>query len=461
MRGITCNPRVASCAALALVAQLQLPPVSAQSLRSNTLPIDLPAALRLAGARNLDVQIARDQLKEAQAKRTSALEEFFPWLAPGVSYVRRAGLAQAVPAGTISAAHFQSYAPGATVAAQMDLGDAIYGALAARQIATAASHAFQAHRQDAILAAARGYFNLAKDKALVGVAQETLRIAQDYRDQLREAVAAGIAFKGDELRAQSEVERDKILFERARERQRLDGARLAQILHLNPSVELIPKASDLVPMTLVSTDATLNALVRQALQDRPELGQGRAVMRAARDAKDGATYGPLIPTISAQYFDGGLGGGPDSGPGRFGRQSDLFASLTWRIGPGGLFDFGKIHASHARLDAARAGLEKIHDQISREVVQAWAGVHSLRRQLATARSNLTAAGETLRLTQQRKEFGVGVVLENIQAQRDLARARAEYLNTVAKYDKAEYDLNWAIGRRLSSDRGQSAPALPK
>ena len=453
--------RVASAVILAFAALLQLPTVSAHAFRSNRLLIDLPAALRLAGARNLDVKIARDRLKEAQAKRTSSLERFFPWLAPGVSYQRRGGLAQAVPAGTISPAHFQSYAPGATVAAQMNLGNAIYGALAARQLAHAANHALQAHRQDAMLAAARGYFNLAKDKALVGVAKETLRIARDYQDQLREAVAAGIAFKGDELRAQSEVERDRILLERAREGQRIAAARLAQILHLDPIIELVPKVSDLVPMRLIAPDATLNALVRQALQSRPELQQGRAVMRAARDRKDGATYGPLIPTISAQYFGGGLGGGPDNGPGRFGRQSDLYASVTWRMGPGGLFDFGKIRASQARLDAAQARVEEIHDEISREVVQAWTGVQSLRRQLATARSSLTAADEALRLTQQRKAFGVGVVLENIQAQNDLSRARAEYLNVVATYDKAEYDLNQAIGRPLKADRRQAAAALPK
>jgi hypothetical protein len=48
--------------------------------------IDLPTALRLAGAQNLDVQIARERLAEAKANHQSAVAQFFPWLSPGVIY---------------------------------------------------------------------------------------------------------------------------------------------------------------------------------------------------------------------------------------------------------------------------------------------------------------------------------------------------------------------------------------
>ena len=48
-----------------------------------------------------DIQIARERLNEAQANRQSAWEQFFPWIAAGVGYHRRDGVAQA--AGTTSA----------------------------------------------------------------------------------------------------------------------------------------------------------------------------------------------------------------------------------------------------------------------------------------------------------------------------------------------------------------------
>ena len=105
-----------------------------QTTNGMVYPIDLPTTLRLAGARNLDIQIARQSLIEAEANRQSAVEQFFPWVAPGIGYHRRDGVAQAVPSGVISDAHFQSYSPGATLTAQLPLGDAIYNSLAAKQL---------------------------------------------------------------------------------------------------------------------------------------------------------------------------------------------------------------------------------------------------------------------------------------------------------------------------------------
>ena len=52
----------------------------------------------------------------------------------------------------------------------------------------------------------------------------------------------------------------------------------------------------------------------------------------------------------------------------------------------------------------------------------------------------------LRLAQQRREFAVGIVLENIQAEQDLTRARLDYLKTVADFDRAQYALLKAIGK---------------
>ncbi|MGH7968899.1 MAG: hypothetical protein ACREIC_09260, partial [Limisphaerales bacterium] len=75
------RPRVnpsAVCAATLLM--LSLDPISAQPTNDSPYPIDLPAALRLAGARNLDIQLARERLSESQANRQSAVEQFFPWI---------------------------------------------------------------------------------------------------------------------------------------------------------------------------------------------------------------------------------------------------------------------------------------------------------------------------------------------------------------------------------------------
>ena len=434
---------------------LLLPCTAAET--TNVYPIDLPAALRLAGAQNLDIQIARQRLKEAEAERTSALERFFPWISAGVGYHRRDGVAQAVPSGVISDAHFQSYYPGVTLAAQVDLGDAIYKSLAAKQLVKASDQALETKRQDTILSAAQGYFELTRTKAVADVITNALRTSQEYQQQLHEAVGAGIAFKGDELRVETQTKGYQIALRQALEQQRVAAVELARILHLDARVELVPQDSGLTRLTLIEPGTTMDALVEKALQARPELKQNQALVSAARESKKGAVYGPLIPSVGAQVFGGGLGGGPDSGPSNFGAEGDYLVGLSWKIGPGGLFDAGRVRASKAQLAAFELGASKLQDDITSQVVAAWTRSQSLSDQIGLAEGNLASASETLRLTRERKQFGVGVVLEDIQAEQELERARSQYVSALAEFNKAQYGLSRAVGS-LSSSRNESLPS---
>jgi outer membrane protein TolC len=417
----------------------------ARAAESKLLTIDLPSALRLAGAQNLDVQLAREKLAEARAEQESAIERFFPWVAPGVTYRRHDNLIQNTE-GLIEQVDKQSYAPGGTFIAQTDIGDAIFKSLEAYQLAKAARHGVNAQQQETLLAVAGAYFDLAAAHGAVGVAREALRASSDYAAEIDRAVNAGIAFKGDALRVKVLQQRDEIALRRAQENVRLASAKLAQILHLDPLVELAPRDSNVVPISIVSTKEPLGDLVSQALAARPETQQSAALLSAAQHAKNGAIYGPLVPSVGGQAFLGQLGGGKDSSTGNLGESEDYVASVSWRVGPGGLFDFGNIHGRQARLRGAALTVDKVIDQVAGEVVASRTRVQSLADQIDTAKQSLADAQEALRLGRERKEFGVGVVLETILAEQDLARARNDYLNIVTDYDKAQYDLLKALGR---------------
>jgi len=418
---------------------------AAQEQTNGVSPIDLPTTLRLAGGQSLEIQIAHERLNEAQAEHASAVERFFPWIAPGVGYHRRDGVAQAVPAGTISDAHFQSYSPGVTLAAQLDIGDAIYKSLAAKQIVNASTHALEAQRQDTVLRAAKAYFDLAKASALIEVNSNALTISREFQQQLHGAVQIGIAFKGDELRVETQSKQFQILLRQATEQQRISAVELVRILHLDPMVELVPQDHGLNRLTLIGTNLDSKALIAQSLAQRPELKQSGALIAAARDDRNGTRYGPLIPSLSAQAFGGGLGGGPDGGPNHFGAEGDYLVGLSWRIGPGGLFDVGRSHVTKARLSQAELSDAKLRDDIASQVLSQLARVQSLSDQIDLAEGKLDAATETLRFTRERKQYGVGVVLEDIQAQQDLQRARADYLTAVAEFNKAQFELSTALG----------------
>ena len=173
-------------------ARAQVPPSPTLRNTNTVFPIDLPTVLRLANAQNLDVQMAREKLAEARADNESATLKFFPWLTAGIAYRRHDGQIQSTE-GDILTVNKQSYAPGGALVSQLDLGDAIYNKLAARQLEHASEHALDAQRQDTVATAAQGYFDLAFVHASVGVSEEAVRISTNYEAQVRHAVESGIA----------------------------------------------------------------------------------------------------------------------------------------------------------------------------------------------------------------------------------------------------------------------------
>jgi outer membrane protein TolC len=329
--------------------------------------------------------------------------------------------------------------------AQVAIGDAIYNSLAAKQLVKASDQALETQRRDVILSAAQGYFDLVKTKAVAEVVRQAIQISQDYQQQLHVAVASGIAFRGDELRVQSQTEHYRIALQQALEEARVAAVTLAQVLHLDSRVSLVPQDTGLIPITLFPTNTLMNELVEQALNSRPEIKQSQSFLAASRDTKNGAVYGPWIPTLGAQVYGGGLGGGPDNAVGNFGAMGDYTLGLSWRIGPGGLLDSGRINANKARLASAQLADSRLKDVIIGQVVASLTRAQSLSTQITLAERRLTSSSETLKLTQERKQFGVGAVLEDIQAQQDLEMARSDYLTTLAEYNKAQYGLSHAVG----------------
>lgn len=411
--------------------------------------IDLATTLRLAHAQNLDIQIARQKLIEAKASHDAALLQFFPWLSPGISFRRHDNLIQDV-GGSVVEVHKQSYAPGATFGAQLDIGDALYNSLAAKQEVSAADASFKAQQQDSATAASSAYFDLAFAEGAMLVAEEAVAISTNYQAQIERAVGAGIAFRGDALRVKVQTERNSVLLAQALEQKRVASSRLAQLLHLDPAINLSAQSGELVPLLLIETNRPLDALWAEAQTRRPELRRSTAESAAALARRKQAVYGPLIPSVGAQAFFGGLGGGFDGGPSRFGEQEDYGIGIGWRIGPGGLFDQPRKRQAESRLAASQLTELKVQDEVKREVVDAFTHVQSIANQMQSAERAVAAAQTAFELSQQRKEFGVGIVLETIQSEQDLTRARLDYLRTVSDFDKAQFALQKAVGGEIAT-----------
>ena len=408
--------------------------------------IDLPTALRLAGASNLDVEIAKEKVQEARAVSESARARYLPTLTPSIGVRRHEGNIQAVN-GPILDVDKQSLSAGLTLAVEIELGEVYYRDLAARQLERSSEAALVSRQREITYQAAAAYFELSRARAGVLATQETIRVARLHSEQIATTVDLGLTFAGDAARARAALSRAELQGVRVKAEQRIASARLAEILRLDPLVELMPADVELAPLAITPAESEVGSLVARALAQRSEVDEAAARLQAARVLRRGATVAPWVPTVSGQVQVGGLGGGPGGSTltRDFDAGTDYAVGVSWRVGSGGLFDRSRVRESDSRQRQGELELEKVRDRIRREVVEQHASLNALAQQLAFARSTLESADQATKLSRQRRETGVSAVFEDLQAEDELARARHDYLVTVADYNLAQYALRYATG----------------
>ena len=438
-------------AALAIViaatAQAQTPAVSPQpaAITGEVQPIDLPTALRLAGANNIDLALVREALVQAQAQNDAATLSFVPALNGGLGYAKHNGAIQDVSGNVIDATKQLHSAVGG-ITSQVNLGDAIFQKLAAGRLQNAAEYSVEAGRNITLQAAATAYFDLVSALTSVEIAREAVSISGDYQNQLDRAVGIGLANKSDALRVSVQTQGYQVALRQAEEIARNASVKLANILHVNPATRFQPTDKIVPQITLVPLETGLDALIGEAYDKRPELKASAATLEAADWQKTNSIYGPLIPTIGAQAMYGNISGGRLGVPSNSGGTQDYGVMFNWRVGQGGLFDFSRIDYAKSKLEQGRLNDARLHDDVGRQVVQAFEGAHSAFDQLQLTKRNVDLAQQSLQLSRGRKEFGVGAVLEVIEAQKDLVQARAAYLRSLTGYAENQYALAQAIGR---------------
>ncbi|QDV36591.1 TolC family protein [Tautonia plasticadhaerens] len=452
------------------------------------LPIDLPAALRLAGARDLDIAIARQRVAEALGELQLARSFWLPSLFFGPNWIRHDGTAQVVEGpvrqisksslfmgGTLALGNGVTGpipaggpAPLGSLTSVLRLSDAIFYPLAARQEVEANRAAVTSATNDALLGLSEAYFDLQLAAGRLAIAREAAGHAGTLAEVTGSFARTGAGLEADHRRSLAERDLRRREVAEAVGDLEMASAEVVRRTRLDPRVIVAPVEPPEAIVRLVPEGGPPDDLIITALLNRPELASRRAVVEATLVRLKQARLRPFIPSVALRYSAGGFGGGTNAFFGDFDGRQDADVNLFWELQGLGVADLAYAKIAGARSEAAKLEVFKLQDRVASEVVRADKMRLAASRQIEQSERAVPDAIASLDLNFINIRRGAGLpgatrpieVLQPIQA---LATARQAYLDSVIAYNRSQFRLYHALGRPASlppSTIGRTPPAGP-
>jgi outer membrane protein len=294
---------------------------------------------------------------------------------------------------------------------------------AAKLRAQAQDQVTEATRADILLAVSRAYFSLLRSRAVLKVAEQTIAARRLIADQATALAEAKLKSTLDVSFANVNLSEAKLLYVQAQNDAAAAEADLATAMG-TPGPTGFVLAEEPLPQPLPDRFADL---LRQALQDRPELKDLRLEETAQqRFAK--AEHALQFPTIGILGTTGFVPTGSVAVPGRYGA---IGVNVNVPIFNGGLFKARQTEAE-MRAQAAGENVSDLQNRIGRDLRVAWLNASTAYDRLGLTRELLDQARLSLDLARSRYDLGLSSIVELSQA--ELNYTSAEIAGATAKYD---------------------------
>lgn len=279
------------------------------------------------------------------------------------------------------------------------------------------------------------YYQVVQNDQLVLVNQENLDNRQSQLNLAKARLNSGLGLPSDVATAQTAYSAGVITLTQAQNNAAIARVNLAVLMGIDARTPIVTVAGGEPPFP--SDD--VNALVDQALRQRPDILQAQSTIDANRHAVSAAK------TTNAPVVQGTLG---------FSSRGDSFlpgdngltigASVSFTPFDGGLTQ-GKVKEARANLDSAQASLASTRQTVVSEVAQAWLNLRTAEQRVTTANLEVTNALEGVRIATGRYSSGLGQFQDIITAQGLLVTARTDVVNAQAQVDTSRAALRRAIG----------------
>jgi len=298
-----------------------------------------------------------------------------------------------------------------------------YGTALAEKEAEEQGLAFDRRREDVAFAVFTSYLEVQRARAMLSATEEAVRDAKEHRRLARVRNANGMGLKSDELRAGTflaEMEQQHIT---ARNNAVLAGMRLA-LAAGGRAGESLDIAEPLSPLPLGSEEFTT-----LALENRKDLKEAE---KAAEKARVGVKMAgsAFLPTL---YGSAGYQMNDRDVP--FSRDNDSWiagANLRWELFDG-LRRFDERARARSLESSAREYLEYQRREVVFQVKESLLRREEAEKRLALARASLRDAEEGVRLVAKRFANSLATLVDVLDAQTALNRARASMVENETGY----------------------------
>jgi len=280
-----------------------------------------------------------------------------------------------------------------------------------------------ATKQDVILAVDQSFYNTLENKALLRVAEETVKARQLFEDQIQALTTAKLKSEVDLAFAKVELARSQLLLLDAQDNYQASLSTLSAILGYPDRQDFEPQ-EPAVPVTPPAQDA--GPLIQQALDLRPEVRSLRdSVLAAEKFGR--AEHDLFFPTVNAL---GVVGGAPVRDPNVSSWYGAAGVNINIPVFNGFLFTARAKNADLA-TEAEKKKLQDLQDNVARDVRNSWLQTQDAYKRLSVTEQLREQAELALELAQARYKLGLGSIVEATQA--ELQKTDADIQDTDAHY----------------------------
>ena len=333
----------------------------------------------------------------------------------------------------------------------LDFGGREASAEWARQALIAANWNHNQSIQDLLRNVPQAYYQYLGNKARVDASEASLKEALTSLRSTEQRKQAGVSTIADVLQARAKADQVRLDLVANRGAVQVSRGQLATAIGwpANTSFD-VAEAPEEIPLDRMEQNT--RDLIDLAVRGRPDLAAARAAVRQG-EAELRKSESDLWPKLIATGNVGWTGvDGKISGLDFRDNEPNYYGGLALQIPIFEGFSLtNRVRQATASLESARASLRAKEESVIADVWTAYYTVHTAAQQVESSETLLVSSEESYAVSLARYRAGAADVVELLNAQSQLAAARAQKVEARTSIFTSYAELVHAIGAKLPAD----------